>query len=107
MGKIGEIEWDGITGKKYRYHIYPIAESHNAVPANYLFAKKNADGQYSPIYVGETGDISERFDSHHKMPCIKQRGATHLCTHKSSEDATVRRLEEQDIKKKLHPPCND
>ena len=38
--------------------------------ANYLFARKTEKGTFTPIYAGETGDISERFDNHHKMPCI-------------------------------------
>ncbi len=106
MGKVADIDWEGISGRKYRYHIYPISDSHGAVPANYVFAKK-VSGGYTPVYVGETGNISDRFDSHHKMPCIKRHGATHLTTHESSNDVKVRRLEEQDIIKKQNPPCND
>ncbi len=103
----GRINWEGRSGKAYEYHIYPLNEKHDAVPANYLFARKTEKGTFTPIYAGETGDISERFDNHHKMPCIKREVATHLCTHKGSRDKSTRQQEESDIIDRWKPPCND
>ena len=74
MAKEGAIKWTGQSGKEYEYHIYPLGETHDAVPANYVFARKTEKGTFAAIYAGETGDISERFDYHHKMPCIKREG---------------------------------
>ena len=101
------INWEGKSGKKYRYWIHPIGASFEKVPGNYVFAKKTTPNIYTPIYIGETGDLSERFDNHHKMPCIEKNGATHITEHTSSTSTTVRRAEELDLKHFFYPVCND
>jgi hypothetical protein len=107
MAHQGTIQWEGTSGTTYKYYIYDLNEAHDAVPANYVFAKETKPNTYAPIYIGETGDISERFDNHHKIDCIRRHGATHIHTHKSSVDKKVRCVEEADLIAKWHPPCND
>jgi len=46
----------------------------NAGPGNYVFAQETQPGRWKPICIGETSNLSERFDSHHKSSCIEQRG---------------------------------
>ncbi len=58
------------------------------------------------IYIGETGDLSDRFDNHHRMPCIKREGATHICAHKSSDNESIRKAEEDDVIANYNPICN-
>ena len=60
------IHWSGLSGRQYEYRIYPLGTNFKAVPGNYIFAKETAQGRHSPIYIGETADLSERFDNHHK-----------------------------------------
>ena len=99
-----------IKGKSdtgYKYLIYDLGDTHDAVPANYIFVKETSKDIVKPIYIGETEDISERFDYHHKMPCIKRNGATHLGTHKSSANKKVRCEEEADLVANYSPVCND
>ena len=105
MDHLGEIIWTGASGRKYTYFIYPIGTKFIDVPGNYVFAKATPEGHYA-LYVGETGALSERFDNHHKMPCIERRGATHIHVHKSSDDDEIRRAEEADIIAQWNPPCN-
>lgn len=100
------IEWEGITGRKYKYWIYEIGHPLKAVPGNYVFAKETKPNTFRPIYIGQTGDLSERFDDHHKMPCIKKEGATHIHAHESSKDKTDRLTEETDLVRRLNPICN-
>ena len=100
------ITWIGKSGNKYRYWIYPIGKTFDEEPGNYVFAKKTIQNKYSPIYIGETGDLSERFDDHHKMPCIKKNGATHITVHASSTSVTLRRNEEKDLINNYDPICN-
>ncbi|MDA8001234.1 MAG: hypothetical protein MPL62_08085 [Alphaproteobacteria bacterium] len=59
-----------------------------------------------PVYIGQTGDLSERFDHHHKMNCIRQHGATHMHVHKSPYDDGIRRSEERDLLGIWNPGCN-
>ena len=100
------IKWVGQSGKEYTYWIYDIGTSFGKAPANYVFAKFTKPDTLLAIYIGETEDISERFDNHHKMPCIRQNGAAHICVHKSSEDKEERCAEESDLIANYHPVCN-
>lgn len=101
-----KITWMGKSGKGYTYWLYKIDTNFDAVPANYIFCKETAENKVQAIYIGETGDLSERFDNHHRMPCIKREGATGICTHKSSGDGDVRRSEESDLIANYNPTCN-
>ena len=107
MASLGTITWLGKSGKSYKYEIWSLSEIHKAVPANYIFVKETEADRYQPIYIGQTGDISERFDNHHKMSCIRKNGATHLCSHGSSSDEKERKAEESDLLGKWNTPCND
>jgi len=107
MAGIPTIYWEGQSGEKYKYYIYELDATRDAVPANYIFAKGTKPKYYVPIYIGETGDISERFDYHHKIACIRREGVTCVHTHKSSEDKEVRCAEEADPVNRWKPPCND
>lgn len=100
------ILWEGKSGKKYKYWIYPIGQEFNAVPGNYIFAKQPKPNEWTPIYIGETSDLSERFDNHHAMACIKRNGATHIHVHRNDGGEKARRAEEADLISKWDPPCN-
>lgn len=104
--QVATIHWAGISGKTYQYWIYPIGTDLSETPGNYVFAKEISPNRWTPVYIGETADLSERFDNHHKMPCIKRNGATHIHAHKSPENRTVRLAEETDLVNKWHPVCN-
>ena len=102
------IVWEGASGKEYKYWIYDIGYANfDSVPGNYIFAKEAPPKTHSPIYIGETEDISERFDYHHKIDCIKRNGATHIHAHKSSSAKETRCEEESDLIQKWTPICND
>ena len=107
MAEAPTIEWPGKSGQTYKYWIYKYGQ-HNfdAVAGNYCFAKETNPGYWSPIYFGETEDLSERFDYHHKIDCIKRNGATHIHAHKSSSDKKARCEEETDLVQKWAPICN-
>jgi len=89
--------WTGATGTEYAYYIYQLPASFNAnQDGNYIFSKKNADGRWVPIYIGE-GDLSERVsDSHHQAACIKNKGATHAHVHLNGTEK-ARKAEEADL----------
>jgi hypothetical protein len=101
------IDWDGQSGRKYKYWIYELGTTFKQVPGNYIFARETEPRTFGPIYIGETGDLSERFDNHHKMPCIRKNGATHICAHESSANEKERKAEEADLLAYWSPICND
>jgi hypothetical protein len=106
MSDAPTIEWEGQSGTKYTYWIYPLGTTFKAEPGNYIFAKESKPNSFSPIYIGETGDLSERFDSHHKQDCIDSNQASHIHVHKNDDGEVARRAEESDLIAKWNPPCN-
>ena len=102
------INWEGKSGAKYKYWIYPIKQGFSASPANYIYARETKPGSWRPIYIGETGDISDRpLDTHHKRSCIVREQARHIHVHKSSANKKERTDEEADLVARWNPVCND
>ncbi len=111
MSKPYEEKWVGASGKEYLYSAYSVGDhnierSFENVPGNYIFAKKTVLGDFSPIYIGQSGNISERLDDHHKNSCIRRRGATHIFLHRN-DDENARLAEESDLLGNSDPPCNE
>ena len=106
MADAPSIEWEGKSSTKHTYWIYPIGQEFSAVPGNYIFAKETEPNTWAPIYIGETSDLSERFDNHHAMACIKRNGATHIHVHRNNGGEKARKAEEADLIAKWNPPCN-
>ncbi len=97
----------GESGTKYKYWVDEIGTGFKPSPANYVFVKETSGGTFRPIYIGQTGDISERFDKHHKMPCIERNDATNICTHDGSKNEEERLSEVADLIAHYKPLCND
>ncbi|MCZ6802559.1 MAG: GIY-YIG nuclease family protein [Proteobacteria bacterium] len=99
------IIWPGKTGK-YTYWIHDLPPDFTSgQPGNYIFAKKNGSGKWTPVYVGITEDLGERFDNHHKEKCIIGSGTTHIHAHTNSSKVN-RANEENDLLEYWTPPCN-
>ena len=87
--------WQGASGRIYRYYIYPrhptITEGQ---VGNYIYSKRNAEGAWMPIYIGQ-GDLSIRaHEEHQHVGCINSKGATHIHAHVNANEAD--RLAEED-----------
>lgn len=99
------ILWQGRSGTNYKYWIYPINHSLKAEPGNYVFAKEVSPGRWRPIYIGQTENLDERLDDHHKAGCIQAHGATHIHAHLNGSKK-ARLDEEQDLIARWNPVCN-
>ena len=89
--------WTGASGQQYHYYISALpAQLDPDQDGNYIYAWKNQEGEWVPIYIGE-GNLAERAsDSHHQARCIKQKGATHFhCG--LNPPLAARQAEEQDL----------
>ena len=109
MGKIGTITFNGKSGIEYSFDVYPFDTNFNAIGAVYFVTnrteKSDGTGSHTGIYVGETGDLSKRFDNHHKQDCFDKHHANCICVH--SESSEKNRLEkESDLIDNYNPPCN-
>jgi len=94
----------GRSGAKYQLYVYPWGAALKAVGGVYSVLRQDADG-YAVIYVGQTGDLSERFDNHHKTDCFSRHRKTHIAA--MVEESERQRLAiEQDLIASYNPPCN-
>jgi len=107
MAEERTMNWKGKSGKEYKYWIWDINTRFESASANYIFAKETSPNNFQAIYIGETGDISERFENHEKWGCITKYGATHVHTHKSSPEKKDRCVEESDLLAIRTTSCND
>jgi hypothetical protein len=110
MAKYGTVTYTGKSGKKYEFTAYSwdteFKENYGAV---YFITKRspNNDGgnSHTRIYVGQTGDLSERFDDHHKANCFSSKGANCKCIYGESNKES-RLAIERDLIEAYDPPCN-
>jgi len=97
--------WAGKSGKTYGYYVYPLDTHFKEEPGNYIFAKRDASGQWIPQYIGQTKNLNQRLGDHEKEACAKRNGATHIHAHLNPTEAT-RLAEEKDLIERHNPPCN-
>jgi hypothetical protein len=107
MAETPTVMWPGDTGLFYKYEIYPIETTFVATPGNYIFAKEATPHHWTPVYVGETHDLSLRFDARHRGECITKYGATHIHAHVNDSGNKARQDEECAIRRQWKPPCNE
>jgi hypothetical protein len=109
MATLGSISFKGKSGKGYTFEIYPLSSSWNSVSAVYIVTrriKNQSDGYtHSAIYIGETGNLKERFSNHHKYNCFIENSANCLCILIESNEQN-RLTIESDLLGNYNPPCN-
>ena len=109
MSKIGTITLTGKSKERYMFNVYPRDDEFNAIGAVYFMTHRREDkdggGKHAFIYVGETGDLSDRPLNHERKKCFDNHDANCVLIHAESKRA--RRLEiETDLREAYDPPCN-
>jgi len=107
MNEYQTILWPGISGREYKYWIYPIGTSFKGEPGNYIFAKQSSPGYWTPCYVGESENLDKRLENHEKESCARKYGATHIHAHLNKSGIKTRIAEEKDLINKWKPVCNE
>lgn len=105
MAKETSVTLKGASGRAYEFDVFPWGTSFKPLGAIYTVLKKNPPNFYIQ-YVGQTGDLSSRFDSHHKQPCFDRNGKTHIAVHLEPTES-VRLMKEADLVASYNPACND
>lgn len=110
MSKLGTATFTGVSGKEYGFNVYSWGTEFKAIGGVYIVSKRRVDekgkGRHTFIYIGHTGDLSERFDDHHKADCFTQHGVNCISIH--AEDSEKTRLAvESDLIDGNDTPCND
>ena len=108
MSRIADAEFTGKSGS-YSFGVYPWGTDFTAIGAVYVITKRTADadtkGTHHFIYLGQTADLSERFDNHHKASCFTKNGANCICIHLEGNEKT-RLAIESDLIAGNDTPCN-
>jgi hypothetical protein len=108
MSKLGTITLTGASGKKYEFAVYPRSDTFKAMGAVYVQSKReieNGKKVHTFIYVGQTGDLSDRPLNHHRKACFDREGANSILLHlESNKDARLKI--ETDIMNGYDMPCN-
>ena len=95
MAEENKVTVKGASGTTYDFWVYPWGQEFKAVGGVYLILKRQTvNGNYGLLYIGQTGDLSERFDNHHKKPCFDRNGKTHIAAR--VESAEQKRLISRD-----------
>jgi hypothetical protein len=94
----------GRSGATYQFWVYPWGESFKSAAG--LYAVLRDDGtSWVVLYVGQTGDLSVRFDNHHRLGDFHRYRKTHIAAR--IEESEQRRLMiEADLCAFYTPPCN-
>jgi len=107
---------NGISGKEYIFDLYvfdDFSELRNAFlarPGLYLFTRRRATSEgftHDLVYLGETKNLSNRFDNHHKEAEIKAHYANCIGIHAAPTDEEQRKQIETDILASYDFPCNE
>jgi hypothetical protein len=110
MAKIGTMSVQGKSGTVYAFGPYSIGTDFKALGAVYVITKRTAklggSGSHKYLYVDETGDLSTRFNDHHKQECFDEHGANCIGIHLDGSDDS-RLSKESDILNAHDWPCND
>jgi hypothetical protein len=99
--------WVGQSGTQYRYEIHPLDAQFQAVPANYIYAKRCEDGTWAPVYIAQTRALKQRLEGHISVEDARAQGATHIHVHFSTTGQATRCSEEHDLVNHWRPVCND
>jgi hypothetical protein len=100
------IDWIGKSGRTYRYAFVNMNLPFNNVGGNYAFVKQLENGNFSPFYFGESGDLSQRMPGHEVWARAIRLGATHAMAHATPGGYMDRLAEEQDLIQLWNPPLN-
>ena len=110
MISIGTLKLTGRSGIEYNFGSYSLDTSFRLVGAVYVITKRttqiDGSGTHDFVYVGQTGDLSKRFDDHYKADCFKRHMANCVSIH-LDDNENSRLAKETDLIVALNPPCND
>lgn len=102
------IIFKGRSGTEYTYWFLNSFEP-SAIKddgGNYVFLKRLSNGNYVPLYFGETNSLRDRLPGHEVWPNAVRHGATDIACHTEPAGASARRAEEADLIAYWNPQLN-
>jgi excinuclease UvrABC nuclease subunit len=77
------------------FSVHQHGDNWSAVAGLYIFAGRNSQGQWVPLYIGQAGSLAERIPTHERWQEAAKLGATHVHAKVVSLQATRDSLEKQ------------
>ena len=109
MPSLGKITFDGMSGRAYRFTVYPLRTKIRKIAGLYIIANRSdsADGnRHQVVFISHTEDLSQPFERHHKAREFERHGANCICLRKDeSEESRIQIV--QDLVAAMQPVCND
>lgn len=111
MAKIANATFSGHSGKEYSFQVYPTETTFKALGGVYVITKRkvgsDGKGHHTILYVGQTEDLSTRFDNHHKAECFRKYSANCTCVLLESGEQSRLDIETDLCRANRDAPCND
>jgi len=105
------VRWRGYSGRIYDFQLDQIGALYHDRPGVYIACKLASNGNWDPIYIGETSSFRDRLTdnllTHHKWQRFRAVGATHFCTLHVPGGLALREGIETDLRRQIRTPCND
>ena len=108
MPKLGTLFLKGKSGTSYPFVVYSLDSNFSKIPAVYVVTDRHKNEEsysHNIIYIGQTDNLKERFENHHKQNCFDKHNANVLCIHQESSEKK-RLTIETDLIEVKNAPCN-
>jgi len=100
-------KWAGQSGEMYTYEVHDWPSRLTPGPGNYIFATSNAAGDWNPLLVGESADLSTLAVQDRLRSGAGRHPATHVHIRINYNPASIRRREVSDLAEHWAPPDQD
>jgi excinuclease UvrABC nuclease subunit len=100
MSNQSSITATGASGTTHTFTLHALNTSFNAVGGVYLILSQN-----TVLYIGQTGDLSSRFDAHHAEASWLRNGADRMAVIGVGTEKERLALE-ADLIARYNPTCN-
>jgi hypothetical protein len=94
----------GDSDEEYAFEVNSLEAHLDSGSGVYTVTRQDGD-EHVVLYIGQTGDLSNRFTDHHKAECFDDNDADCLCVHQDGEKRS-RLKKETDLISRYHPTCN-
>ncbi|MFC1580641.1 hypothetical protein ACFL4N_06970 [Thermodesulfobacteriota bacterium] len=110
MTRSSDVVLSGLSGRTYRFGVFPLDAHFRNMGAVYVFSHRTLDSTgketHAPVYIGQTGELSAGLFNHKNRSDIKENEANCLCIH-IDWDEMLRAKIEKDLMVFYNPPGNN